>query len=713
MAGLVDIEDLSVQDDGGAAADARGSRPAVVGRSVRDPVHNGMGGGPGGGVPGSQSIWVKTFGCAHNHSDSEYLQGQLQEYGYRLLDDDDSASADLWLVNTCTVKGPSESAMSTILREGKSTGKRLVVAGCVPQGDRKHRDLEGLSIVGVAQIDRVVEVVEETLKGNVVRLLGKKKTLPRLDLPKVRRNSHVEIVPLSTGCLGRCTYCKTKHARGELGSYDLEALVSRVQHIVQDPEVREIWLSSEDTGAYGRDLGTSLPALLQRLVAVLPPDGRAMLRLGMTNPPFILEHLDAIAECLNHPCVFSYIHVPVQSGSNDVLERMKREYTVEEFQLVCDTLLRLVPTLELATDIICGFPGETDEDFERTLDLVAHYRFPHCHISQFYPRPGTPAARMKKVVSQVVKERSRKMTALVDGFEGVYEHLVGSTVRVWVVDFAPDGCHLVGHTETYAQVLLPPEDGLMGSVVHAKIMSSSRWSVVGEVKEILFRPPSCEHGMSIQSMHNRPPRQASRAHKAGHVQSNSKDVEGELQSTPTLKRLKKRRKGPSLGPGQGNGLESAPETGLRQHLQQDCGICNATEVGGLKVGQSRAGGNVAMGRGPKFADDSTDCFDTNGDHQEMAGATVRAIGDGSLPVLSQEPATLGLSHLFNADESETAVKVWKRESFGWRSLGGRSLVIAWENVVDDLMRTGLLMGLLGILVAGLAVLSSDTTVQQL
>ena len=248
--------------------------------------------------------------------------------------------------------------MDSLLSAGRAAGKALLVAGCVPQGDRNASALEGLSLLGVTQIDRVVEAARETLAGNTVRLLARK-ALPSLDLPKVRRNAHVEIVPLSTGCLGSCSYCKTVHARGALGSYAPEALRRRVAAAVAEG-VTEVWLSSEDTGAYGRDLGTDLSALLAQLLPLLPPDGRTMLRLGMTNPPFILHQLDAVAVALNHPCVYSCIHLPVQSGSDAVLERMRREYTVAEFCTVVDTLRARVPGLALHTDIICGHPGETD-----------------------------------------------------------------------------------------------------------------------------------------------------------------------------------------------------------------------------------------------------------------------------------------------------------------------------------------------------------------
>mmetsp|Transcript_5265 Transcript_5265/g.19286 ORF Transcript_5265/g.19286 Transcript_5265/m.19286 type:complete len:627 (-) Transcript_5265:1307-3187(-) len=439
-------------------------------------------------VPGTQSVYLKTFGCAHNISDSEYMAGLLQSYGYRIVDDE--ASADVWVVNSCTVKNPSQTAMANVISRGRDLQKPLVVAGCVPQADHKAKELAGLSLVGVTQIDRVVEVVEETLRGNTVRLLSKAK-LPQLDLPKIRRNKHVEILPINTGCLGSCTYCKTKHARGDLGSYTIESLVQRVREVVSDG-VTEIWLSSEDTGAYGRDLGTDIVSLLHALIEVLPEDGSCMLRIGMTNPPYILEHLEALAGVLNHRSVYSFLHIPVQSGSDTVLCAMKREYTVSEFRHVCDTLKRLVPNITIATDIICGFPGETEEDFGETLALVSRYQFAQLHISQFYPRPGTPAARMKRVPTAIVKSRTRRLTQLFESFDP-YKDMVGKRERIWIMDVAADGQSLVGHTKNYTQVLVDTklreatehtvrEHPFMGKSADVIITSHLRWSVRGQVE---------------------------------------------------------------------------------------------------------------------------------------------------------------------------------------------------------------------------------------
>ncbi|KAG9444073.1 hypothetical protein H6P81_015413 [Aristolochia fimbriata] len=427
-------------------------------------------------VPGTQAIYMKTFGCSHNQSDSEYMAGQLSAFGYIMSDVPEEA--DLWIVNTCTVKSPSQSAMETLISKCKKAGKPLVVAGCVPQGSRDLKELEGISIIGVQQIDRVVEVVEETLKGHEVRLLTRKK-LPALDLPKVRKNKFIEILPINVGCLGACTYCKTKHARGHLGSYSVNGLVERVKTVIQEG-VKEIWLSSEDTGAYGRDIGVNLPILLNAIVAELPQDRSTMLRIGMTNPPFILEHLKEIASVLRHSCVYSFLHVPVQSGSDSVLSAMNREYTVSEFRTVVDTLYELVPGMQIATDIICGFPGETDEDFSQTINLIKDYKFPQVHISQFYPRPGTPAARMKKVPSTEVKKRSRELTSVFESFTP-YQGMEGQIERIWITEIAADGIHLVGHTKGYVQVLVVAPDSMLGTSTEVKITSVGRWSVFGEV----------------------------------------------------------------------------------------------------------------------------------------------------------------------------------------------------------------------------------------
>lgn len=353
---------------------------------------------------------------------------------------------------------------------------------CVPQGAPKSTFIQGLSVIGTHQIDRVVEIVEETLKGNTVKFLGQKKVAGKkiggasLSLPKIRRNPLIEIIAVNTGCLNQCTYCKTKHARGELGSYKPEEIVDRAKQAFEEG-VCELWLTSEDTGTYGRDIGTSLPELLWKLIDVIP-DGCRM-RIGMTNPPYILEHLEEMSKILQHPKVYSFLHIPVQSGSDKVLSDMKREYCVKDFERIVDFLRERIPSVTIATDIICGFPYETDEDFEDTMNLCRKYKFPSLFINQFFPRPGTPAASMPQVSRQEIKKRTKLLSEFFKSYE-LYNHEVGEEQEVLVTEIAHDKQHYVAHNRSYEQVLVPMEKEYMGKIIKVKIVSATKHSMVGE-----------------------------------------------------------------------------------------------------------------------------------------------------------------------------------------------------------------------------------------
>lgn len=450
-------------------------------------------------VPGNATIFVKTYGCSHNRSDSEVMSGLLSEAGYSVTLDDDlaAAAADVWVINSCSVKNPSELAFAKEIAMGRSLGKKVVLAGCVAQHSPSDPRWNGLSVVGVQQIDRVVEAVEATLQGNSIQLLrdrtvqtdsGKKKSggAP-LALPKIRRNPLIEIIPINTGCLNTCTYCKTKHARGNLGSYPPDEILARIHSVA--PQVAEIWLTSEDTGAYGHDLNLTIADLLDSILPILPSYPWLRLRLGMGNPPHLLPHIPRIAAALNHPQFYAFLHLPVQSGSSRILNLMKREYTRDDFIHLCTSLRALVPNLTIATDIISGFPDESPEDHADSLSLVKELAFPILHISQFFPRPGTPAARMSPVVPQPVKkQRTRELTALFESFDP-YASLLGATLRgVLVTDVAKDG-KLIGHSMNYTQVLIPAMEGVMGKLVDVLVEKTGRWSVEGRVLEIVGQGP--------------------------------------------------------------------------------------------------------------------------------------------------------------------------------------------------------------------------------
>ena len=263
----------------------------------------------------------------------------------------------------------------------------------------------------------------------------------------------------------------------------------------------EIWLSSEDTGAYGIDLHHSVADLLHAAMDVFasPSVGAphfchpqpTMLRLGMTNPPYILHHLPAIVEFLRHPNVFAFIHIPVQSGSDRVLGLMQRAYTAQEFCRVCDYLLEHCPGVTIATDIIVGFAGETEEDHQATMRLLQRYELPVVNISKFFPRPGTPAAAMPRLSTVVVKQRSSELSAWFKGL-APYAQYEGRAMLVWVGSETA-GEWLVGHTKAYIKVLVKGEEVLRGKRVVVRIREAHRFHLVGEIIDAApsFAVPSC------------------------------------------------------------------------------------------------------------------------------------------------------------------------------------------------------------------------------
>ena len=504
-----DIEDLVTSST--PEAEGRVYRPLVVPRRKKTTDEVPDKEDLPEGLPEKKKIYVRTFGCAHNVSDSEYMAGVLASEGYEVsCDAVDAKEADAWVINSCTVKDPSQAAFLRVVKEGLADGKGVVVAGCVPQA-QQNIDVAGASVIGVKHLGKVGEAVEATFRGEkyVALSSSSRHGLPDLDLPKVRRNELVEIIPLSTGCLGACTYCKTRYARGKLGSYPLEAIAKRVRDALDDG-VAEIWLSSEDTGAYGLDIGTNIGELLKRLMTEVDTrkGAKTMIRLGMTNPPYIRKHLDDVAEAFQHPNFFAFLHVPVQSGSDSVLakDRMNREYTVADFDEVISGLRsRLGETtpLGIATDIICGFPGETDADFDMTCDLVTRYGLSQCNISQFYARPGTPAAKFRpRVPTATVKARSRRLSSLVNNFKP-YVHLVGQTLDCYARDELTDeGNRLVAHTKDYVKVLIDFDLRFIGAQLTVRVLKAHRWHVDGVVVDLL-QDADIEHRPALQAALNR------------------------------------------------------------------------------------------------------------------------------------------------------------------------------------------------------------------
>ena len=354
-----------------------------------------------------KQVYVKSFGCPTNLADGELIAGCLSEAGYNIVERIDEA--DFLVYNTCAVKTPTENRMMEILRKAPSD-KRLIITGCLPliNFERINTEVKFDGILGPASGSKILEVIRKVEHGKKV-ILTEKNLKPSLSLPKIPTNKVVGIIPINYGCLGSCSYCCVLFARGRLRSYQVAEVIERVKRDLASG-VKEFWFTSQDTACYGKDIGISLADLLMETCKV---EGDFFVRVGMMTPNYALEILDDLIQAYKNEKVFKFLHLPVQSGDNEVLKRMNRFYSVKDFRKIVNSFRKEIPNITIATDVICGFPGESQEAFERTMQLIKEVQPDIVNISKFFPRPNTPAEKMKPFVHpREVKERSRRLTEL-------------------------------------------------------------------------------------------------------------------------------------------------------------------------------------------------------------------------------------------------------------------------------------------------------------
>jgi threonylcarbamoyladenosine tRNA methylthiotransferase CDKAL1 len=343
-------------------------------------------------------------------ADSEMISGMLRQAGYDSARSE--AEASLAVIVTCSVKDASEHRMLSRIRTLSKTGKPLVVAGCLPKADRAKVETlnPSASLMGPTSIDRIASITESALKGEK-RIALEDTGIDKVNIPRVRLNSAVSIVEIASGCLSECTFCQTKLAKGMLRSYRIGDIVRQVRSDVEDG-CSEIWLTSTDNGCYGRDFGSNLVELLSQCCSVA---GNFKIRLGMMNPMYLPSMLDSLVSTFEqNEKLFKFIHIPVESGSDRILRLMKRGHTSKTFLDSVNAFRAKIPEMTISTDIIVGFPTESERDFEKTMNLVSESRPDIVNLSRYGARPGTESAKWKngRISSQVAKQRSERLHML-------------------------------------------------------------------------------------------------------------------------------------------------------------------------------------------------------------------------------------------------------------------------------------------------------------
>ncbi len=418
-------------------------------------------------------INIKTWGCAASQNDSEIMAGLLAQAGHQIVEDENSA--EVVIANTCTVKNRVEVDELKEINKLKSENKKVIATGCLVQ-DKKHLEkLNGISYIGLNNQDEIAKYVGEVANGKTIHIFSDKK-LDRAALPRIRKNPVVETVQILQGCLSNCTFCATKLAKGDTYSFSEARILAQIESAVKSG-CKEIWLTSQDNGTYGLDRQTNIASLLEKICKI---NGNFLVRNGMSNPQWTKKFQKALIESYTREKMFKFLHIPVQCGSNKVLKDMRRGYSVRDFKEIIEKFRAAIPDLTISTDIICGFPSETEEDFEKTLELVLWLQPDVVNISQFWPRPGTKAAEMKQLSGAEKKERSRRLTKLCDGIMlNQNKKWVGWQGQALVDEQNEDGT-FVARNQSYKPILLRGNLKL-GDFATVKVKSAETKYLIGEL----------------------------------------------------------------------------------------------------------------------------------------------------------------------------------------------------------------------------------------
>ncbi|GIU69645.1 MAG: threonylcarbamoyladenosine tRNA methylthiotransferase [Candidatus Woesearchaeota archaeon] len=442
-----------------------------------------------------KTVYIKTFGCSLNQTDSENMAGILLEAGFDVITNygtpnhiwmkmpESKKDFDVVIINTCSVKNLAESKFLKEFKMWKNAGKTIVVAGCIPQADPEilETTLKGIPVIGTRQIVHVAEIVKDAINGKVVQNISNDYN-ERLNLPKIRKTGIIEILPISEGCLSNCTYCKTKFARGELLSYPKEKILLQFKNALSSG-CKEFWITSQDNGCYGFDIYRKekyfLPQLLNDMLKI---NGDFKIRLGMANPDHIKRIKDDLIETFKHPKMYKFLHIPVQSGSNKILKLMKRMYTAKDYIDIVNDFKKNIPEITISTDIIVGFPEESNEDFEESVKLLKETKPDVLNLSRFWLRKGTAAEKMKQIEGGISKKRSEKMKKIFDKIaEQKNKQWIGKYCNSLIDEIGKNNT-LIARNDSYKQIIIK-NDGKnkVGDFVKIKITDSGVYDLRGEI----------------------------------------------------------------------------------------------------------------------------------------------------------------------------------------------------------------------------------------
>ncbi len=420
-------------------------------------------------------FFLRNFGCTQNQGEGENIrQILLKSNGVEV---DDRYNADVIIINSCAVKTPTEDKVIQFIYQCSLTDADVIVTGCLPKinPDRIKKACPDAILTPPNLGKSILKYVPLQLFNGETYQLARLPENPAF-LPS---QPLTVVVPISQGCLGSCTYCAVKFARGWLTSYPVKMVVDHVNRALE-MGAKEIYITAQDTAVFGRDNGVKLPELLSK---ILETEGDYQIRIGMMNPKFALEIIDDLLDIMEKDeRIYRFLHIPVQSGSDKILGMMKRQYDVETFNNFVKKIRNRIPQITLSTDIIVGFPGETNYDFDLTVKLLEKNKFDIVNVSKYGDRPFAASSKFEnKIPSDIKKKRSKYLSVKV-------KEIQLEKNKTWY-DWEGDVLILnethsgqkFGRNIFYRPVIL--SRGNLGERVVVKIIGNSQNALHGEILE--------------------------------------------------------------------------------------------------------------------------------------------------------------------------------------------------------------------------------------
>jgi threonylcarbamoyladenosine tRNA methylthiotransferase CDKAL1 len=437
----------------------------------------------------NKTVYIETYGCSANQNNSEILAGILASHGFIVTTNPEIA--EIIIINTCVVKEKTEGKIKRRLQDlQKEFGKEklVIIAGCMPEVDSKKlkKINKDAILLGTRCIKEVINLIKDYSGGQLddkkqAGYLSKNPEV-KLNLPKKPQNSLISIQQISEGCLGNCSYCKTRLAKGKLFSYPQSEILKSIESDLQQG-AKEVWLTSQDNAAYGMDRGKR--EIIELLEKILALKHKFKLRLGMMDLNNVLPISEKLIQLYKDKKMFKFLHIPIQSASDSVLKHMNRLYALEHTGKIISSFRKEIPDLTLATDIIVAYPTETEEDHKMNVEFIKKYKPDVLNISKFSSHKNTPAGKLKTLPGGVISKRaSELMEAHRETAKDNKKKFMGKILKVLVEKRLPNSESLhQGHDESYNIVILKCSKELVGKEVQAKITDIGVHNLIGEIVE--------------------------------------------------------------------------------------------------------------------------------------------------------------------------------------------------------------------------------------